>query len=597
MKTARILLLVFFLNIFAPILHADEIDDITRELQLKQSEYAQTQQKIDQLKKDQEKLNRDLADLGTKLSATQENINNLATQISSTQQKIKELEQILSDRQAKLDKQQQFRDTLIVDLYKKSQVSSFELLLADNKLTEAAQRIAFHSSSINEAKKVISDLNREITQFNDDKKTIEDSKKKLESNLAQIARIKNDLVKQEGTTKTKLAQAAKEKSAAESQIQSLESAIKGLTTKQRELIASKFAASTQNTSIGDSAPVSVALPASPFKPGYAFASYGYPHRVGMNQYGAYGRAKDGQNFRQILEVYYNLDGGALKLTEGYPTPDTISVEGYGNISLEDTYLKGIAEMPSSWPLEALKAQAVAARSYALAYVGSGGTICTDQRCQVYLGHNKGGAWEQAVNETKGMVLTYNSSPLTAWYASTAGGYTRTSDDVWSNGKPWTRRLKDFGAKGAYDGPAYGNSPWYHKAWGDREGGKNCRSGGYNPWLSGEELEDIFNAFLLSQVDSGLNQFLSPPDGCNSSNKGWSKEQVRDELIKKGKKEIGKITDVFTTQDGTGYTDYIYVNSANYAQTRFDGYQFKSIFNLRSIGNLVIWTSYYDILVN
>lgn len=587
--------LIVLFSIFATFIKADEIEDVKREIERKQSQVAQTQIKIEELKKEQERLSSEIKKLSGKITTTASQINELAIQIESTKQRISELESILDDRQEKLSKQKSFRDTLVRSLYKKSQITAVELLISNEKLAEVSQRLAFHAASLNEVKKVITNLNKEITQFEADKTSIEESKKALENNLASLAKLKSNLLSQEASTKNQLSAAAKERSAAESQTQSLEAAIKGLTQKQRELLAQKFAASSQNTTVGENVPLAVELPPPPFNPSFAFASFGYPHRVGMNQFGAYGRAKAGQNSRQILEAYYSLDGSSLKIMEGYPVPETIPVEGYGDTPFEDNYLKGIAEMPSSWPIEALKAQAIAARSYALSYVSGGGSICTDQRCQVYIGRNKGGSWEQAVNETRGMVIIYNGSPIKAWYSSTHGGYTRTSEDVWGKVTAWTRRLKDYGPNGAYDGPSYGNSPWYHKAWGNRVGGVNCQKEGYNPWLSATEVEDVFNGFLLSEADSSTNQFLSPPDGCNLV-KGWSPGQVKDELIKRGKKDIGKITAVFTSQDGTGYTDYIYVDSANYGQTRFDGFKFKNIFNLRSIGNLVVWTSFYDVII-
>src|SRR3989338_1917741 len=83
--------------------------------------------------------------------------------------------------------------------------------------------------------------------------------------------------------------------------------------------------------------------------------------------------------------------------------------------------------------EALKAQAVAARSYALAYVGwrinnqnAGGRICTTESCQVYNSGKAGspGRWGDAVRETEAEILVSRSSGevVNAWYASTSGGY-------------------------------------------------------------------------------------------------------------------------------------------------------------------------------
>jgi hypothetical protein len=99
------------------------------------------------------------------------------------------------------------------------------------------------------------------------------------------------------------------------------------------------------------------------------------------------------------------------------------------VGLED-YVRGIAEVPSSWPMEALKAQAIAARTYALHERGSpppgaaelGAHICATQACQVYVGLAKergevGDRWVAAVNATRGQVLTRRGAPIKAMYSS------------------------------------------------------------------------------------------------------------------------------------------------------------------------------------
>jgi SpoIID/LytB domain protein len=103
------------------------------------------------------------------------------------------------------------------------------------------------------------------------------------------------------------------------------------------------------------------------------------------------------------------------------------------------YLRGLAEVPSSWPEEALKAQVIAARSYALQSLkatqslsGSRGyDICSTDACQVYRGAAIelgafGERWVQAVESTRGRVLTYNGRVLPAYYFSTSTGRTRSS---------------------------------------------------------------------------------------------------------------------------------------------------------------------------
>ena len=108
----------------------------------------------------------------------------------------------------------------------------------------------------------------------------------------------------------------------------------------------------------------------------------------------------------------------------------------------DRYLEGIAEVPSTWPKAALEAQAVAARSYALATTGwsgaegeaLGSAICATASCQVYRGipvppdptHRR---WVRAVHRTDGLVLRSGDRPATTVYYSTSNGRTYGTEDV------------------------------------------------------------------------------------------------------------------------------------------------------------------------
>lgn len=104
-----------------------------------------------------------------------------------------------------------------------------------------------------------------------------------------------------------------------------------------------------------------------------------------------------------------------------------------------TYLEGLAEVPASWPDAALRAQAIAARSYAIHALRNrsgaartlGYDICATDACQVYRGANIalgafGEHWVRAADATKGTVLTYNGAVIPAYYFSTSDGRTRRS---------------------------------------------------------------------------------------------------------------------------------------------------------------------------
>ena len=106
---------------------------------------------------------------------------------------------------------------------------------------------------------------------------------------------------------------------------------------------------------------------------------------------------------------------------------TGSISVVNDVALDD-YVKGIAEVPSTWPAEALKAQAVAARTYALYELAGGKTLCATESCQVYAGLAKerapgGDYWADAVSATSGQILLYKSQPILAMYSSSDGGRT------------------------------------------------------------------------------------------------------------------------------------------------------------------------------
>lgn len=113
------------------------------------------------------------------------------------------------------------------------------------------------------------------------------------------------------------------------------------------------------------------------------------------------------------------------------------------------YLYGVVarEMSFTWPLEALKAQAVAARNYAMVNKNKHGSIgydlCDTQDCQVYGGYR----WEhektnRAVDETENKIIKYNDKPIVAYYHSSSGGHTEDSENIWSGYVPYLRGVKD-----------------------------------------------------------------------------------------------------------------------------------------------------------
>lgn len=93
-----------------------------------------------------------------------------------------------------------------------------------------------------------------------------------------------------------------------------------------------------------------------------------------------------------------------------------------HLDIED-YLKGMAEVPSTWPQAAVEAQAVAARTYALRAMAAAGELCDSESCQVYVGiaHEKPGQ-TRAVDATRGVVVTYGGRLAATFYSASGGGF-------------------------------------------------------------------------------------------------------------------------------------------------------------------------------
>jgi stage II sporulation protein D len=136
--------------------------------------------------------------------------------------------------------------------------------------------------------------------------------------------------------------------------------------------------------------------------------------------------------------------GALELSAG---PGG-GVDVVNAVDLE-SYLQGVvpAESPATWPAEALKAQAVAARSYAVT-TGRGGALFdqyADTRSQVYAGVGvETAATNAAVAATRGEVVTYGGRPVTTFFFSTSGGRTEDVENtpLGHTPLPWLRSVPD-----------------------------------------------------------------------------------------------------------------------------------------------------------
>ncbi len=548
-----------------PIVHADEIEDL--------------QKQINDLNKARElsvaatkPLEGQLDSLRRQLAQIQASLNNLSIHITNKEKEIKV-------REEKLVKQQVLLGERVKSYYIRSYLTSpLVVLLSSGNTSRLYRELSYREAATREDKEVITSVTGEVLGIMTDKEKLEADKAKLASLQADVD--KNAAFLGGEVKKAKTYQAE------------LSSQIAQISAKQQSLIAARLASlnipRSSYTSQGGCVDDRGVDPG--FSNAFAFFTYGVPNRIGLNQFGAKGRAEAGQSAQQILSAYYNAD-----FTTGYNQGINIHVTGsneYGQSFDEtwniDDYLKHLYEMPASWPLEALKSQAIAARSYALSYTNNGsGTICPSQSCQVVKKEMNDGNWQAAVDATKGIVLTSGGSPIKAWFSSTHGGYVRTSSEIGWNGTSFTKHATD--ATGSVNGfsdlnsSAYDkNSPWFYCDWGSRAN--------YNKtaWLKSDEVADIVNIILLARKDSSTQSHLYQQDKSNPEGTDtWDAGKVRSELQSRGVTPYNSVSSVSVSADfSSGTTNSVNISGDSGSES-ISGGEFKNFFNLRAPANLQI----------
>lgn len=481
-------------------------------------------------------------------------------------------EKSIEDGYKNLEKQYMILNQTIKDYYIKSYYNSpLLILLTTNSANELTQILGYQKAATDRDKAIITNVVISIT-------TLEERKKELENEKTNIVIVKAKLDKI--VTEAKVYQAT------------LANQISSLSAKQQEILSQRLASLNiplyASTSGGCSSDLTNGKDPG-FSNAFGFFSYGVPNRIGLNQYGAWGRAKAGQGYEEILRAYYNFDSIEKRDAQ-------INVEGYQSYSLDD-YVKRVYEVPDSWTdndMAALKAQAIAARSYALAYTNNGsGSICTTQQCQVFKPDPKGGNWEQAVNATSGLVIVQGGNPIKAWFSSTHGGYVHSSGDIGWSQTSWTKNAQDatsnIGSFSDLKNNAYDkDSPWFYCDWGARS-----QYGG-TAWLKSDEVADIANVLLLVQADGSTKEHLYQPDKPNlAGTDTWDGSRVKQELQNRHITPFTSVSNISVSTDfGSGNTTSVTVSGDK--TQNFSASDFKTYFNLRAPNNIQIVGPLYNV---
>lgn len=537
------------------------VDECSEKIKVCQKIWEDVQKAKEPHEESLKKMERDIA-------AFQSRIKTIGAEVSVKEKEIQKGEVELGEQQALLNGR-------VRAAYVRSFTASPLVLFFSNAADfgKSLRVLAYQQSVAEEDKRIIVDIIGVVKELEDKKSVLEKEKKDLAGLTASLN------IQAEATRKL-VSEAAAYQSV-------LSSNIGKLTTKQQTLLAER--SGTFTTSVGDVPLADDPNSAPNYNPGFspAFAGFAfgaYTHRKGMSQYGAKGRAQSGQNAKDILKAYYG------KEPTNKDTGGNINVSGHGSLDFETKYLYGIAEMPSNFPKEALKAQAIAARSYAYRYKQQGSSICTTEACQVFSmskANNPPGEWKSAVDETKGQVI----EDVVTYYSSTTGGYLLTSG--------WDTKC---GNQGCWTGDAYekiANSPWFYKGW-YTQGyfTSSAKCGRNHPWLTEEEFADILNAWQVRKNGSDSDRERILPTTINSCGVGgvsgnpFTISEMRDKSNSLGG-AYTSVASVSVSYATSGQTANV-VLSTNRGSVTITGTEFKETFNLRAPGYISIRSPLYNI---
>lgn len=546
-----VLVLVAYFFILVPKSFSDELDDINREIEKLTQALSQSKAAT--------------APLESQLVSMQKQIEGIKQRVALLEIDVAQKRKNIQRSYANLARQEEIMGKTIRDFYIKSYYSSPLLIfLSAQSASDLTQALAYKKATTDRDKVIITNLALSILD-------LEEKKLALEQEQTRLSQTKQSLDTQSAELDN-IIQGAKSYQA------TLSNQIAQLSTKQQQILSAR--SGTFTVSIGDSeladdynASIKGFRESAPSGSFAVFSFGAHTHRKGMSQYGARGRAEKGQSYNEILKKYYGKD------VVSKDTGGSIKVSGYGDLDFETTYLFGIAEMPSSWHKEALKAQAVAARTYALRFKQDGKEICTTQACQVFSkskSDNVPAEWKSAVEETKGQVL----EDVVTYYSSTTGGWLSTSG--WDT--------TDGGGGGSFVDKTYeklGGSPWVYKAWYTKDYSPNSdKCGRSNPWLNQSDIADILNAmFVLFGSGSGADtgRVTPPTTSCWGGNP-YSQDELRSVSENYGG-GISSVSSVSVLQ-GDGTTNEA-VFQTDKGERRVNGGNFKTAFNLRAPGYLSI----------
>lgn len=574
---------LFFVSNLSSSVYSGPAEDLEAEINRKTEELNKNKSTLSAIEKRIAEISGSNYSLTEKVNLLNAEITKLQEQIDVKASEIDEKLRLIKEKEELLNLKKELSDMVSSELYMQSRNGGSQLLLSFTNLENLLQNLFIKKTAISILRSDIEKISGEFSSLSDMKEGLENEKldldtqkKDLDDSYALV------LAEKEKIQKELNAQLATKKNVVKS-INGLSAELSDL---QYQLIITRQGGTYVDpgsvpTSGDTKSTLQGFLDQAPAGSFSVFSIGAYTHRNGMSQWGAKARAEAGQNYQQILSAYYPgrtfRTGTTVISGVSENIMGSISTTTYGTLNFEDDYLMRLQEVPESWPMEVLKAQAIAARTYAVNYTQNGRkAICTSESCQVAGPSPKTGAWKTAVEATRGVILTDgNGSAFSAQYAAVHGG--------WGNQVGWD--TTDGSGSGDWMSRAWdrlSNVSWFYKAWYRQTYSETSSTCGRNPWLSQAEMSDLVNIYQIWKAKGGNDPRVYPViDGCHV-NKGQYTHADARSLAAKPVTSVSSVV-VVSSNGSTGSVIF----GTNAGTITMTGNEFKTIYNLRAPGHLRI----------
>ncbi len=538
--------------------------------------------------------------ISQKIVLINKEITELEENIERTEKEIEEKSLAINEKQGQLEKMKVLIDEVSGDLYIQSRSKVSNFFLSKEGWKSLVESIFIKQSTISMLRGEVEKIGGEFSSLAESKADLDNQMEDLNSQRKGLDDAHELLASEKVRLQAELSKQVASKSGLSSEITDLTKKVSQL---QAALIAARssgFISSGGDTTSGDGTSIAQA-PAGYFG---VFSIGAYTHRNGMSQWGARARADAGQSYRDILNFYYSNPTfgsgtmGSITVVycgansrcprSGYPVEDGCVNPTYATYDFETEYLYRLGEMPEYFHIEALKAQAIAARTFALRVTGYGASAIRGDTCHQYVAGVKTGTWKQAVDSTRSQVLFRGADLAITQYAAVHGGWIDSIGgwDTQSGG----------GSNWFYDAwEKVSGVTWFYKSWyryGDKPDGITC---GHSPWLSPQEMIDILNAYLIKygkgvKGNPDLSRLLPSDFGkCpyrvdygNITKSPYSSSELESFLYNPVKSISFVKTDL-----SEGKTTYVHFYGTERGTISIPGNEFKDIYNQMAPGHMRI----------